>query len=261
MSMLSRYGRKCLSGIADSPFAAVQAIPFTIHPFHPGGFMPSRLVVRLLLLAIMVGLPGRAGAQQPTRVVGQVQDNAGNPLAGVQVLVIGTSVGTLTGADGRYSLEVPARRESLSFTHIGYRTVVRPVAPEVNVTMSVEAVSLEGLVVTALGIEREQRTIPYSAQTVSGDRLTEVPTTNVVAALQGNIAGLHVTNSSAPFGSARVVVRGASSILGENQPLIIVDGIPIDNSAASLDGYGGGSMGGFNVRKAAADTHPDKTET
>jgi TonB-linked SusC/RagA family outer membrane protein len=221
--------------------------------------MRVRLSAVIMALGLLIPLP--IAAQQPTRVVGQVQDNGGKPLAGVQVFVIGTTVGTLTDGNGQFSLEVPARRDSLSFTYIGYRTAVRAVAAVVNVTLRVEAVSLEGLVVTALGIEREQRTIPYAAQTVSGDRLNQVPTTNVVAALQGNIAGLHVTNSSAPFGSARIVVRGASSILGENQPLIIVDGIPIDNSAASLNGYGGGSMEGYNVGNAAADIDANNIES
>src|SRR6266705_3583648 len=109
---------------------------------------------------------------------------------------------------------------------------------------------------TALGIEREQRTLPYAAQTISGARLTQVPSTNVLSTLQGNVAGLYVTNSSNPFGSARVVARGGGSILGQNQPLIVVDGIPIDNSAATNSGYGpgaGSSLGGYDVGNAAAD--------
>src|SRR5256885_12197387 len=140
------------------------------------------------------------------------------------------------------------------FQRIGYRSVVRNVAPVVDVVMAFQAMQLEEVsVTTALGIEREQRTLPYAAQTVSGDRLTQVPTTNVLSALQGNVAGLQVTNSSNPFGSARIVSRGPSSILGQNQPLIVVDGIPIDNSAATNTGYFGGSLGGYDVGNAAAD--------
>jgi TonB-linked SusC/RagA family outer membrane protein len=91
-----------------------------------------------------------------------------------------------------------------------------------------------------------------------------VPTTNVTSALQGKIAGLQVTNSSSPFGSARIVARGAGSILGQNQPLIIVDGVPIDNSAASNSGYGpgsGSSMGGYDVGNAAADINANNIES
>ncbi len=222
--------------------------------------VPFRLCVRaaVLALALVAPLPGMALAQEPTHVVGQVQDSSTQkPLASVRVTVVATSVETVTDANGRYALDVPAGHDSLSFRRIGYRPVVRGVGPIVDVAMRFQAVELEAVsVTTALGIEREQRTLPYAAQTVSADRLTLVPTTNVLSALQGNVAGLQVTNSSNPFGSARVVARGGGSILGQNQPLIVVDGIPIDNSAATNSGYGpgaGSSMGGYDVGNAAAD--------
>src|SRR5437762_3108853 len=222
--------------------------------------VPFRLCVRaaVVALALVAPLPGMALAQEPTHVVGQVQDSVTQkPLASVRVTVVGTSVETVTEANGRYALDVPAGHDSLSFRRIGCRPVVRRVEPVVDVAMRFQAVELEAVsVTTALGIERELRTLPYAAQTVSGARLTQVPSTNVLSALQGNVAGLYVTNSSNPFGSARVVARGGGSILGQNQPLIVVDGIPIDNSAATNSGYGpgaGSSMGGYDVGNAAAD--------
>ncbi len=223
--------------------------------------VPFRLRVRaaVVALALVAPLPGMALAQEPTHVVGQVQDSSTQkPLASVRVTVVGISVETVTDANGRYALDVPAGHDSLSFRRIGYRPVVRRVEPVVDVAMRFQAVELEAVsVTTALGIEREQRTLPYAAQTISGARLTQVPSTNVLSALQGNVAGLYVTNSSNPFGSARVVARGGGSILGQNQPLIVVDGIPIDNSAATNSGYGpgaaGSSMGGYDVGNAAAD--------
>ncbi len=223
--------------------------------------VPFRLCVRaaVVALALVAPLPGMALAQEPTHVVGQVQDSTTQkPLASVRVTVVGTSVETATDANGRYALDVSAGHDSLSFRRIGYRPVVRRVEPVVDVAMRFQAVELEAVsVTTALGIEREQRTLPYAAQTISGARLTQVPSTNVLSALQGNVAGLYVTNSSNPFGSARVVARGGGSILGQNQPLIVVDGIPIDNSAATNSGYGpgaaGSSMGGYDVGNAAAD--------
>ncbi|MEJ2679670.1 MAG: TonB-dependent receptor plug domain-containing protein, partial [Gemmatimonadota bacterium] len=225
-----------------------------------------RACLRFLAIALLLALPMAASAQQARRVVGQVQDNARNPLAGVQVTVLGTSVGTLTNSDGHFALEAPAGADSIQFVYIGYRTVVRAIAPVVNVTMRVEAVALEGIVVTALGIEREQRTIPYAAQSISGGSVADVPTPNLASSLQGNVAGIHVTNSSTPFGSARIIVRGASSILGQNQPLIIVDGIPIDNSTPTVGGYGGsgatgGDMRGYNVGNAAADIDPNNVQS
>jgi len=231
---------------------------------HPRGGLPWRAVVLVLGLAALGHT--RALAQAPTHVVGQVQDSiTQRPIAGVRVGVKGTAAGTMTDANGHFALDVPAGRDSLSFKRIGYRSVVRNVAPVVDVVMAFQAMQLEEVsVTTALGIEREQRTLPYAAQTVSGDRLTQVPTTNVLSALQGNVAGLQVTNSSNPFGSARIVSRGATSILGQNQPLIVVDGIPIDNSAATNSGYGpgsGSSMGGYDVGNAAADIDANNVQS
>src|SRR2546422_931219 len=229
-----------------------------------------RLCVRaaVLVLALVAPLPGMALAQERTHVAGQVQDSStGKPLRDVRVTVVGTAGGTVTDASGRYGLDVPAGRDSLSFRYLGYRPVVRAVAPVVDVAMQAQALELEAVVTTALGIEREQRTLSYAAQTVSADRLNGVPTTNVLSALQGKVAGLQVTNSSSPFGSARVISRGASSILGQNQPLIVVDGIPIDNSAAQNGGYGpgtgetGASMGGYDVGNAASDIDPNNIQS
>ncbi len=228
---------------------------------------PGRLLTCAagLALALVAGWPGTVAAQ--THVVGQVQDSSTrNPMGGVRVAVVGTTVGTVTDASGRFALDVPAGRDSLSFARIGYKRAVVAVAPVVNVTMQTQALELQGLevVTTALGIEREQRTLPYAAQTVGGNRLSDVPTTNVTGALPGKIAGLQVTNSSSPFGSARIVARGAGSILGQNQPLIIVDGVPIDNSAATNSGYGpgaGSSMGGYDVGNAASDIDANNVES
>src|SRR5437016_11156718 len=217
----------------------------------------SVLTSGLVLFGLFPVVPGTAPAKERTHVAGQVQDSSTrNPLPGVRVTVVGPAVGVMTDASVRYALDVPAGRDSLSFARIGYRRVVLGVAPVVNVTMRAQAVELQEVVTTALGIEREQPTLSYAAQTISGDRLRQVPTTNILSALQGNVAGLQVTNSSNPFGAARVVARGGGSILGQNQPLIVMDGIPIDNSAATNSGYGpgaGSSLGGYDVGNAAAD--------
>src|SRR6184192_4465700 len=220
----------------------------------------SVLTSGLVLFGLFPVVAGTAPAQERTHVAGQVQDSSTrNPLPGVRVTVVGTAVGVMTDANGRYALDVPAGRDSLSFARIGYKRVVLAVAPVLNVAMRAQAVELQEVVTTALGIEREQPTLSYAAQTVSGDRLRQVPSTNIVSALQGNVAGLQVTNTSNPFGSARVVARGGGSILGQNQPLFVVDGIPIDNSAATNTGYGPAtrnspaSLGGYDVGNGAAD--------
>ena len=226
-------------------------------------FVRSTLTIGLVLFGL---IPAALRAQEATTVSGQVKTSVGGaPLAGVIVSASSLRLTVQTDNEGRYRLVVPAGTTgpvTLTARRIGYQTGTVQVnlsgaSVEQDITLQEGAIELNQVVVTALGIEREQRSLSYSAQTVSGERLSDVPTNNVVSALQGNVAGVQVTNSANPFGSARIVVRGSSSILGQNQPLIIVDGIPIDNSASSNSGYGGGSLGGYDVGNAAADISAD----
>jgi TonB-linked SusC/RagA family outer membrane protein len=229
----------------------------------------NRWFVRCILTIglVLIGLiPAVATAQEATTVSGQVKSTpGGQPLSGAIVSISSLRVNATTDNDGRYRLVLPAGSSGavqLTVRRIGYQTSSVPVtlsgaSVEQDVALAEGAIELQQVVVTALGIEREQRSLSYAAQTVSGDRLSDVPTQNVVSSLGGKVAGVQVTNSSNPFGSARIVVRGASSILGQNQPLIVVDGIPIDNSAATNSGYGGGSLGGYDVGNAAADISAD----
>lgn len=229
----------------------------------------NRWFVRCILTLglVLFGLaPAVATAQEATTVSGQVKSSpGGTPLGGAIVSIPSLRVNATTDNDGRYSLVLPVGSTgavTLTTRRIGYQTSTLQLnltgaSVQQDVALAEGAIELQQVVVTALGIEREQRSLSYSAQTVSGDRLNEVPTQNVVSALGGKVAGVQVTNSSSPFGSARIVVRGASSILGQNQPLIVVDGIPIDNAAASNTGYGGGSLGGYDVGNAAADISAD----
>jgi len=226
-------------------------------------FVRSILTFGFVLLGLSPAVARTAVAQGTRVVAGQVTDSSTRGgLSGVRVSVVGTTITTSTDATGRYALDVPAGRDSIAFARIGYKRVVASAGPVVDIAMQAQAFELQGMeiVTTPLGIEREQRSLSYAAQSLSGDRLSDVPTQNVVSSLGGKVAGVQVTNSSNPFGSARIVVRGASSILGQNQPLIVVDGIPIDNSAATNSGYGpgnGSSMGGYDVGNAAADISAD----
>ncbi len=192
-------------------------------------------------LAAALLVPAEAPAQQVPSVSGRVTEAAtGQPLSGVQIAVKGTAVGTVTDGAGNYILRVPSGATTLVFSYIGYRTVEAEISGEaVNVAMEIEAIGLEGLVVTALGMTREKRDVGYSIQTVSGDAIAAVPELNLVNSLAGEAAGVQVTQAGPVGGSSRIVIRGNSSIGGNNQPLFIVDGIPIDNSAPGNGGYGG----------------------
>jgi TonB-linked SusC/RagA family outer membrane protein len=226
-------------------------------------FFRSILTIGLVLIGLV---PAVATAQEAPTVSGQVKASpGGQPLVGVIVSIPTLRVNATTDNDGRYRLVLPAGSSGavqLTARRIGYQTGTVQVnltgaSVEQDLSLAEGAIELSQVVVTALGIEREQRSLSYSAQTIGGERLSDVPSQNVVSSLQGKIAGVQITNSSNPFGSARIVVRGASSILGQNQPLIIVDGIPIDNSAASNTGYFGGTLGGYDVGNAASDISAD----
>lgn len=211
---------------------------------HPGGQPRRRALGGWLLAAVLVAWPALLSAQEQRTVTGTVTSGESlAPLVGVQVSVKGTNIGTLTNGEGSFSLRVPADATTLVFTSLGYRTIEVPVQDQVEVTLEQQAIQLEGLVVTALGIEREKRSLGYSVQEVRGEDLVRVPETNIVNALQGNVAGVQVRNAGPTGGSSRIVIRGANSITGDNQPLFIVDGVPMDNSAPRNMGFGGTDWG------------------
>jgi TonB-linked SusC/RagA family outer membrane protein len=192
-------------------------------------------------------------------MIGETQQS----FPGVRVTVKGTLIATMTDQDGFFSLRVPAGAEELVFTYLGYRAeeVMVPATNRVEVQMSQVAIGIEGIVVTALGVEREKTTLGYAVQDVSGEDINEVPELNVVNSLKGNVAGVQITDAGPTGGSARIVIRGASSISGNNQPLFIVDGVPLDNTATSNgnrtrnQGYGGIDYG-----NAIQDIDPNNIE-
>ncbi|HUE76841.1 MAG TPA: SusC/RagA family TonB-linked outer membrane protein [Longimicrobiales bacterium] len=223
---------------------------------------------RAFAMAALLMVPTWLSAQE-TRVTGQVTaEETGQPLAGVQIVVKGTTIGTLSDGNGNYQVRVPAGDDVLVFSYLGYRTVERAATgPVVNVSMNREAIGLEGITVTALGIQREKRSLGYSVQDVQGDQLNDVPELNIVDALQGNVAGVKITSSNVPGGTSRIVIRGASSLSGNNQPLFIVDGVPIDNSTIGHGGagrtgaQGNQGYGGYDYGNSAAALDPNNIES
>jgi TonB-linked SusC/RagA family outer membrane protein len=218
-----------------------------------------RLHIRasLLLLTVLVALPAYLNAQDMRTVTGHVVLASNlQPLAGVQITVKGLTVGTLSDGTGAFSFRVPPGSKTLVFTSIGFRTVEVAISDNLTVRMEQQAIGLEGIVVTSLGIQREKRSLGYSVQEVSGLDITKVPEVNLVNSLQGQVAGVHITSAGPTGGSARIVIRGASSIAGNNQPLFIVDGIPVDNSAPRNAGYGGIDYG-----NAVQDVDPANIES
>jgi len=204
-----------------------------------------------LILAFIVHL---SFAQEKT-VTGTVTDQDGVPLPGVNIVVVGTTNGTQTDFDGNYAIQAAAG-QTLTFTYIGQRTVSLSVgaANVLNAQMEEDAQALEEVVVTALGISREKKSLGYATQAVSGDDLTASRANNALNALSGQVAGVQISNSAGNLGgSSRILIRGVGSITQENRPLIVVDGIPLDNSnfntAAAQRGSGGRDYGdaGFDI--------------
>lgn len=172
---------------------------------------------------------------QSLQITGTVKSSDDNfPLLGATVLVKGTSVGTVTDFDGKYSIEAPLN-STLVFSYIGYQT--KEMKATVSGTMDVSLQPgdlLDEVIITALGIKKEKRALGYAVQAVESDALMEGNQTNMVNGLQGKVSGVTIVNSGgAPGSSSIILIRGGSSITGNNQPLFVVDGIPIDNSTSS----------------------------
>lgn len=197
-------------------------------------------------------------AQEKT-ISGTISDESGLPLPGVNIIVKGTTNGTQSDFDGKYTIKANAG-DVLSFTYIGLKAqeVKVGASNSVNVTMLEDASVLDEVVVTALGIKRSEKAIGYSVQSIKGEGLTEARESNISNAISGKIAGVQVTGTSGSVGaSSRIVLRGNSSITGNNEPLYVVDGVPVDNRSFG----GAGSGGGVDLPNGAADINPDDIES
>ena len=213
----------------------------------------------LLCLFLLSALVPETMAQSRA-ITGKVTDAAsGQPLPGVTVLVKGTSVGTATSADGTYTLNAPEGKNTLVFSFIGYVTTERAIGSNntVNVSLPLNTQQLSEVVVTALGIQREEKSIGYAAQKIGGEDLSQARETNVVNSLSGRVAGVQVgNNSGAMGGSAKVTMRGVSSINGDNNALFVVDGVPISNSNTNTVNQQRGA-GGYDYGSPIQDINPN----
>lgn len=213
-----------------------------------------------MVLVLFGGLLQQAWAQDRT-ITGKVTDRETSMgLPGVTVLAKGTALGTSTNAEGVYSLSVPANVTALTFSFVGYATQEQAItgAGNIDVTLATDTKQLSEVVVTALGREEQKKSLGYAVQDIKGEEFTQARETNVVNSLAGRIAGVQISNSTgAPGSSSRIVIRGTKSISGNNQPLFVIDGQPIDNSSFSNSS----SSGGIDYGNAVADINPDDIES
>ena len=239
--------------------------------------MPLRRVLSFLAFTLLAS-PGLAAAQESGIIRGRVVDaGTGAPLVGVQVRVEGTAVGAQTAADGTYAIVgVPAGSRVVSTRRVGYAparaavTVPGGASASQDFALSVVATALDEVVVTALGQTTQQRALGTAQQTVSGAAIAETQRENFVNSLLGRVAGVEVTSSSGvPGASSMITIRGISSISSSNQPLFIIDGLPLDNKTLNTQSlpsdFPGSAIGfanrGIDFTNRAADINPEDIES
>jgi TonB-linked SusC/RagA family outer membrane protein len=218
--------------------------------------MKKILQLTVLLLLVVV----QQGFAQDRQVKGKVTDASdGSGLPGVAVKVKGSTRGTVTDVEGNYKINV-GDKGVLVFSSVGFGTKEMPVgsASEINVGLTESTSSIDEVVVTALGISRDKKALGYSVQKIDGKDLTVARETNVVNSLAGRIAGVVINRTTGgPGSSSRVVIRGERSLLGNSQPLYVVDGVPINNSQPGQSGEFGGSDAGDGI----GNLNPDDIES
>jgi TonB-linked SusC/RagA family outer membrane protein len=216
-----------------------------------------------LVLGLVVFTIGSMLAQRT--VTGTISDQNGDPLLGASILVKGTTTGTITDIDGSYSVNVKGDDPIFVVSYTGFETMEVAVGNQttLDITMA-EGVNLQEVVVAALGIERSEKSLGYSVQEIKGSELAETKEVNVVNSLNGKVAGVQIQGAPSSLGgSSRITIRGSNSFLGNNQPLFVVDGIPLDNSNfASNDqmvGFGGSTA--YDYGNTIQDIDPESIES
>lgn len=199
-----------------------------------------------------------AFAQQ--KVTGTViEAETGEPVVGASVKVKGTTLGAATNLDGKFTLaDVPSSSKVLVVSYIGMQTKEVAIKPNVKVVLESDSKSLDDVIVTAMGIKRDVKALGYSATKVKAEQITETRSNDIISGLAGKIAGVQITTTSSdPGASTSVVIRGFSSLNGANQPLYVIDGVPLDNNSS----YGSDGLNrGYDFGNGAQAVNPDDVE-
>lgn len=215
--------------------------------------------IALLLAIFAIGLQSLlAQTKEITGTVSSADD--GSTIPGVSVSVKGTTLGTITDLDGNYTMKVPQDAKTLVFSFVGMQTLEIAIqGTTVNAALESDVVGINEVVVTALGISKEKKSLGYSVSDLGGDAVSTVKQQNLVSSLSGKVAGVQIKQSNNFGGSANITIRGNSSIYGGNQPLFVVDGVPISgesyNSAAQRNG-----RTAYDYGNALSDINPDDIE-
>lgn len=203
----------------------------------------------------VAGVMEVTSVQQTTKITGTVTDGK-EPIIGASVRVKGTTIGSVTDLNGQFTLDVKPGTELL-VSYVGYKDVTVKAANGMTVLLEEESTALSEVVVTALGIKRDRKALGYGVSEVKGEELTKAKETNVINSLSGKVAGLVVQNTAGgAAGSTRVLLRGNTEIAGNNQPLYVIDGVPLDNT-----NFGSaGTEGGYDLGDGISAINPDDIE-
>lgn len=206
--------------------------------------------MKKFLFLLMAVFSAVAISAQTRTVTGVVTSSDGEPIVGASVLVEGTSLGAQTDLEGRFSIKnVPSDAKSLRVSYVGMTSREVAIIPgEIKIVLSLNSEMLEEVVVTAMGISRSEKSLGYSATQVGAAEIEKAQTTNVMTALQGKVAGLQIQRTSTDPGMANSVqIRGLGSINGSNEPLYVVDGVPMANTTLSSTGHVVATSGVANI--------------
>lgn len=215
------------------------------------------MVKRLTMLLAGLFLMGGVALAQ-SQVSGTVTDESGEPVVGAAVRIDGTKTGTATDIDGRFSISAPANSR-LTISYLGMQTKNVKAGANMKIVLSPDNQQLDEVVVTALGIKRSAKALGYSATTVNSEDITKSRASDILSGISGTVAGVQINNTSGdPGASQSIVVRGYSSLSGNNQPLFVIDGVPMNNeSVHSTDGLNSG----YDFGNGANAVNPDDVES
>lgn len=216
----------------------------------------------LLLLTMSLGLGLSLAWTQTRTVTGKVTSQEdGTTMPGVNIILKGTQKGTSTNASGNYTIEVSSPNTTLVFSFVGYDALEVPVGNRsvVDVTMLPGAENLKEVVVTALGIKREEKSLGYSVGKIDGKELSRVAQENVLNAMSGKVAGVTVSSTGGTGSSVSMVIRGATSLGSDNQPLFVVDGVPLANTLNNISQVGNDNRADFG--NSISSLNPDDIES
>jgi len=216
-----------------------------------------RKLTFLLACLILVGV-GLVNAQTKSITGNVFSADDGQPVIGATVMVKGTTLGTITDVDGKFKLNVPGSARNLVISYVGMKTVEIEAKNGMSIKLEADARQMDEVVVTAMGIKRSQRSLGYAATSVSGNDISQQRNTDALSALSGKVAGMQVSSTGSDPGSANsVIIRGISSLNGNNQPLYIVDGVPIVNNVIENDPTGRQT---YSMGNGANLINPDNIE-